>query len=162
MEAIAAEAGVGKAALYRRWPNKEALLVDVLAAVTDTPQPELAGDDLRGDLDELLDTARRRHAGTQVGRLLPRLVGEAVDQPELAALYYDRVIRPRRAQFLEVLRAGQLRGDVALGADLDLAVDLLVGPVIYRLVVCPSARPALTRRDCEQVVDAVLAGLTPR
>jgi AcrR family transcriptional regulator len=162
MESIAGRAGVGKAALYRRWPNKDALLIDVLALVTDTAQPQLGRADLRTDLVALLDTARRRHAATRVGRILPRLVGEAAAEPALAALYYDRVIKPRRQLFIDVLRAGQQRGDVDPGADLELVVDLLVGPVIYRLLVCPAARPALTRRDCERVVDAVLAGLTPR
>ena len=162
MEAIAARAGVGKAALYRRWPNKDALLIDVLAAITDSPDVHHDTGDLRADLVALLDTARRRHASTRVGRLLPRLVGEAASEPRLGALYYDRVIRPRRQHFVDVLRRGQQAGHVDPDADLELIVDLLVGPVIYRLLVCPTARPALTRRDCERVVDAVLVGLVPR
>lgn len=161
MEAVAQRAGVGKAAIYRRWPNSRALVVDALARLTEAPAPVLGGTSVRDDLVALLDTAAQ-HMSHAVGRLLPTLVGEAAADPDLGVLFYDRVIRPRRRRFLEVLARGQDRGEVATEADLDLVVDLMVGPLVYRLVVLPGARPAPTRQDFEHIVDVVLLGLQPR
>src|SRR5215510_2614841 len=53
IEAVAARAGVGKATIYRRWSNKEALLVDAVASVKGEP-PRIAGESVRDDLVTLL------------------------------------------------------------------------------------------------------------
>src|SRR3954470_12330232 len=96
MEAVAARAGVGKATLYRRWSSKEQLVVDAIAQVQETPVP-LRGKSVRDDLVVLVDAVRRKGQHTLAGRILPRLISEAQDFPELMRRYREQVIAPRRA-----------------------------------------------------------------
>lgn len=160
VEAVAALAGVGKATVYRRWPSKEAMVVDAIASVAlSMPQPDSG--DLRRDLVAMLDVIGKKSARGLSDRIMPRLFGEAVSNPELVRRYRERFIEPRRERFRRVLRgaieAGELRADV----DLERAVDLLVGPVIYRKLTMGGGGP-LSRRALYGLVDDVLLGLAPR
>ncbi len=158
MEAVAARAGVGKATLYRRHPGKEQLVVDALAGLAEPVEPP-AGASVRDELVAMLDVVRQR-SGSLSGRIFPRLISEAVDNPELMARYREQVVEPRRARFREVLARAVDAGLVLADADLDHVVDLLLGPVAYRSVLRtdPPVGPDFTAR----VVDDVLQGLTPR
>ena len=157
MEAVAARAGVGKATLYRRHPHKEQLVVDALATLAEAVAP-VAGTP-RDQLVALLEGLQRR-TGSLAGRLFPRLVSEAVDNPQLMALYRQQVVEPRRERFRAVLRRAVELGEVRPDLDVDHAVDLLVGPVAYRslLRTDPPVEPGFAAR----VVDDVLLGLRPR
>ncbi|HEY1486666.1 MAG TPA: TetR/AcrR family transcriptional regulator, partial [Micromonosporaceae bacterium] len=83
MEAVAARAGVGKATIYRRWPNKEALIVHSLAALKG-PLPEIAGESIRDDLLTLLRPMAAAR-DTRAGRIVPCLIPEVQRNPEMAA-----------------------------------------------------------------------------
>ncbi|MEP6462430.1 MAG: TetR/AcrR family transcriptional regulator [Frankiaceae bacterium] len=161
IEAVAARAGVGKATIYRRWSGKDELLIDAVARLTEPVRPALRGN-LRDDLVVLLDALSARSRSSQAARILPRLLGEGVSHPEVLRHYREQVIVPRRKRIAEVLRggiaAGELRAD--LDTDIEFAIDLLVGPVIYRLLTRPDE--ALPADLPERLVDAVLAGLRPR
>lgn len=153
MEAVAARAGVGKATLYRRYPGKEALVVDALATLTDTV-PRVASGGLRDDLVALV-ASTVRVTSSPAGRLLPRLVSAAVDNPGLLERYRQQVITPRRRRFAEVLLAGIGAGDLRADLDVEQTIDLLVGPVLYRSLLRPEEPPL----PAPEVVDAVLAGI---
>ena len=157
MEAVAARAGVGKATLYRRWPSKEQLVVDALATLTEpTERVEHAG--VRDQLVGLLDAVRRR-AGSRAGQIFPRLIGDAVDNPELMRRYRQQVLEPRRRRFIAVLEQGVAEGLVRPDVDLEHAVDLLVGPMAYRNLIRndPPPGPEVAAR----IVDDVLRALAP-
>jgi AcrR family transcriptional regulator len=158
MEAVAARAGVGKATLYRRYPGKEQLVVDALASLAEPVRPA-DGAGVRDQRVALLEGMRRR-SGSLAGRIWPRLVSEAVDNPELMHRYRRQVIEPRRQRFRAVLQRAVDERLVRADVDLDHAVDLLVGPVVYRnlLRTDPPVGPDFVAR----VVDDVLHGLTPR
>ena len=160
VEAVAARAGVGKATIYRRWPNKEALVVDALASVTEPVEP-LADGSVRDNLVRLLDALRHRVEATEPGKVLRSLVGASFTNDELRARYRDRMLLPRRRVLEDVLRAGVDDGTLRPDLDVDRAVDLLVGPVMYRLLLRPEDGP-IPRRWIEQLVDEVLAGLAAR
>jgi AcrR family transcriptional regulator len=157
VEAVAARAGVGKTTIYRRWPDKEEL---VLAAVTALkgPPPEPPGTSVRDDLTYLLRRVGRRHAGGPWPALMSRLMSEAEAHPELAAEAWRRAIGPRRAVLDRVLRRGVADGLIRPDADLELVADMLVAPVLGRV---RPGRPPLTEAQVEVVVDTILAGLRP-
>ncbi len=158
VEAVAARAGVGKATIYRRWANKGALIVDALAAIKE-PLPELPGASVRDALVFYVDRIRRRTSSRE-GRIMACMVGELRRHPELYAAYRDRVIEPRRERVRDVLRRGVASGELRPDLDVELALNVLMGPMLFL---------TMTQHDTElpedlpaQMVDAVLDGLRAR
>jgi AcrR family transcriptional regulator len=157
VDAVAARAGVGKAAIYRRYRDMPDL---VAAAVSELPQLRVAPDtgSARGDAVALLRDFRRaieRFAGmVMVGTML----AEEPHSPELLERFRERVIGPRRALMRAVLARGVQRGELRAGADLELAADMLAGAYFARHL----AGLRLPRDWAERVVDAALDGLAVR
>lgn len=135
MESVAKRAGVGKSALYRRWPSKQEMAMAVLAdhVVPLAVVPDTGS--LRGDVRKSLDALTEWMTDPLLSRILPDLVAEMARNPELAA-FTDTVIgTPRRelarAKLLRAVDRGELRPDV----DLELALDLLAASLYWRLSV---------------------------
>ncbi|MBO2446246.1 TetR/AcrR family transcriptional regulator [Actinomadura barringtoniae] len=125
IEAVAARAGAGKTTIYRRWSNKEALIVDALASVK-APLTRPAGESVREDLLAIARSMRsERHR--QHAKCFWNVVGSAEKHPELYARYREHVIEPRREIMREVLRRGVERGEVRADLDLEVAIAMLTG-----------------------------------
>jgi AcrR family transcriptional regulator len=162
MEAVAARAAVGKATIYRRWPSKESLIIDALAAIKDTPPgqeppPEREpGGSVRDELILYVDRIRRRNT-TPEGRILPAVIAELKRHPELFEQYQERVIEPRRELVRRVLRRGIASGELRPDLDIELAQLMLVGPMLFLTLVEEEGgiAPDLSAR----MVDAALHGL---
>src|ERR1043166_4984722 len=75
IERVAARAGVGKATIYRRWPGKEDLLLDAIAALR-PPLPQPAGESVRDDLIAVLGAMREAVADPRRVREFALLLGE--------------------------------------------------------------------------------------
>ena len=110
IEALAARAGVGKATIYRRWANKEAILVDAVASLKG-PVPEIAGESVQDDLVTLLRPVGRNH-NARAATVLPCLISEFKRSPSLRQVY-EKVLAPRRQLMRDVLRRGIARGRTA-------------------------------------------------
>lgn len=161
MEGVAREAGVGKATVYRRWPGKDALLLDVLAAVDvqdELPSPQ---GDFRTDLLSALETVRRRGLAKRDSAMLRNMLAQMQNSPRLWQAYHDTVIATRRAALTRLLEHGIATGAVRpeLGCDLDLLVDFVVGPLLSRTAFRDSA--PLDDGICERLADLVMHGLAP-
>jgi AcrR family transcriptional regulator len=159
VEGIAAEAGVGKATIYRRWPNKEELLLDVLQRVDEPEPPRLEGsvrDALVAALEYLRQAALARRAHTS----LAMLSTELRSMPALYRRYHQQVIEPRRARMRELLARGVDSGEIRGDVDLDLLGELVLGPMLSRTLLRPDAElddPMLSAT----IVDTVLQGIAP-
>jgi AcrR family transcriptional regulator len=157
MDAIAAEAGVTKPTIYRRWPAKIELAMAALVAYCDASRPVVVGD-TRADL-----TAEMEHFHRAISRpygmsLLGTVLAEEHETPALLAAFREYLVVPRRRTLRSILDAAQARGELRPGADLALAVNLLVGAYYAQyLVGAPFAGDW-----SDNVVDALLAGLLPR
>jgi len=158
IERIARTAGVGKAAIYRRWSNKEELLVDVIRA-TEPQDPPLPGTSMRDDMVTLLEALRRRGLASRSSALLYSVHAQMKSSPKLWAFYHSVVIEPRRRLGLEVLRRGRENGELRAGLDLNLINDLFVGPLLVRSILRPEVD--LPEGLAEDVVDTLLEGLRP-
>lgn len=162
MEGIARTAGVGKATLYRRWPGKEALLLDVLATVDAPSAAAPPGTSFRDDLTAAVESIRERGLARRESLLMSTMLSQAKDNPELWKRYHDTVVASRRETLAKVLLRGVENGDISpgLGGDLELLVDFVTGPMLARAFLRPEAvlSPDLT----EKMVDLLIDGLRPR
>ncbi|MFF0158192.1 TetR/AcrR family transcriptional regulator [Streptomyces sp. NPDC005263] len=158
IERIARTAGVGKAAIYRRWSGKDELFVDVVRT-TEPQDPELPGTSVRDDLVALLEQVRQRGLQTRSSVVLHSVYAQMKSSPKIWAAYHATVIEPRRRIQLEILRRGQRSGQLRADMDVELLNDLIVGPMLLRTVMRPDAD--LPEGLAEQIVDALLEGLRP-
>jgi len=158
IERIARTAGVGKATIYRRWSGKEELFVDVMRAV-EPPDPELPGTSLRDDLLALLESLRQRGLATRSSAMLHNVQVQMKSHPKLWAAYHATVIEPRRRMTFDVLRRAMARGEIRDDIDVELANDLIMGPMLLRAVIRPAG--GLEPELPAQIIDAVLEGLRP-
>jgi AcrR family transcriptional regulator len=132
IEAVAAKAGVGKATIYRRWANKEALLVDAVATLKGDP-PKISGESVRDDLVSLLRPVSTP-SHTRAGKIMPCLLTEMHRSPELYQCF-QKITEPRRELMREVLRRGIRQGELRADLDLDLVLVMLVGPVLAQAMM---------------------------
>ncbi|MGW7266314.1 TetR/AcrR family transcriptional regulator [Streptomyces sp. NPDC054842] len=158
IERVARTAGVGKATIYRRWRGKEELFVDVLRAA-EPPEPELPGTSMRDDLVVLVEALRRRGLVNRSSAILHNVYAQMKSSPRVWAAYHAMVIEPRRRLAFEVLRRGQLSGELRDDVDVELLNDIVVGPMLVRALMRPEAE--LPDGLAERIVDTVLTGLRP-
>jgi AcrR family transcriptional regulator len=160
-ERVARRAGVGKATVYRRYRGRDDLVTAAIQAIhSDLRIPDDTGS-LIGDYGAI--TAQAAADGAQTGMLtfMPRLLAEAANDPAMHALFTEHLVEPRRAVVRAVLERAVARGEIRDDVDLDVAVDLIAGPMVYRLMLGGMDLPRL-REHAGAVLDAALAGLTPR
>jgi AcrR family transcriptional regulator len=135
IEGIAARAGVAKQTIYRWWTSKTAILFDALltdAAEHFTP-PDHGdlGSDLRGHLRQIATFL----TATDAGVVCRALAGQAQHDPEVATRFQSDFVGPQRDRDREPFLRAQRRGELSQAEDIDLAVDQLVGPIYYRVLI---------------------------
>jgi AcrR family transcriptional regulator len=131
VEGVAARAGVGKPAIYRRHADKAALV----AAAIRTQLPDLEAVDLgdtRAELRRAMDEGFPLDAPAYV-RLIGGLIAEEERHPELIAAFRETILLPRREVVMALIRRGQERGDLRRDADPEAALDALAGPLLARV-----------------------------
>jgi AcrR family transcriptional regulator len=134
-EDVAARAGVGKGAIYRRYESKDELVTAAIAALVSEEIVVPDTGSTRGDLLLLMREAVELYRGSLAGRLMPNLIGAIAQKPELARAVREGFLPGRRAALAEVLQRGVERGDLRPDLDYELALDVLGGPLFYRLLV---------------------------
>jgi AcrR family transcriptional regulator len=139
IEQIAKQAGVGKPSIYRRWSSKE----DLIAAAMETLVVEETGwaspEAIKTEspyalVEAAIDSAAATVTTPQYRALVARVFGSAVSHPALMAIYWDRYIAPRRRLAASLLERAQQLGTVAADTDFDVAIDMMVGAVTYRVL----------------------------
>ncbi|MEU3985144.1 TetR-like C-terminal domain-containing protein [Streptomyces sp. NPDC026672] len=156
IEAVARRAGAGKAAVYRRWPSKQAMTVELAAraAVSAVPAPDTG--DLLGDITRfVLDTVDAL-SHPLVSRVVPDLLAEASRNGELADAFLEGIRGPRRESAARMLRRAVERGELPADSDLELGMDFLVSPVYWRLAV---VRGAVGEGYADRVAAKIVAAL---
>jgi AcrR family transcriptional regulator len=154
IEAVAAKAGVGKATIYRRWPNKEALIIDAVAAMKGT-LPEPAGESVRDDL-VMLVKANRSGRARKYGKATVCLLPEFLKDEQLHHMY-QAVIEPRRDVMRGVLRRGVESGELRPDLDIELTLLMIQGPGMMQHML--NWNPHISEDGfAESLIDAVLRG----
>jgi AcrR family transcriptional regulator len=151
IEGIAARAKVAKQTIYRWWASKTDILFDALIADAQEHFAPLDSGDLGRDLRHHLRQLATFLASTDAGAVWRALAGQAQHDPEVARRFHDQVTVPQRSRDRDPLLRAQRRGELPADADLDLAIDQLVGPVYYRALITGQASP-------ESFTDALVRG----
>ncbi|MET9374344.1 TetR/AcrR family transcriptional regulator [Streptomyces sp. NPDC003035] len=155
LEAVAARAGTSKPALRRRWRSRQHLVVDTLAAaIGTTPTPDTGC--THCDLIAGIGTLSQAFTHTVGRRVLPALVADLADDPELESEFLEKFFHVRRASTAEALRRGIQRGDIRRDADIDLLLDMLASTTYYRALF---GHLPVTAALAEDVVEVVLSGV---
>lgn len=157
MTSVARRAGTGKAALYRRWPNQEQMILDLLETLA-VPAAEVddhgsLGADLRAFLDSTGALLRDRALRQIIGELL----AESLRRPALGAALRRSVMASRRETAARMLQRAAARGEIDGSVGAEVALDLLAGPVVVRLF---TSADGLDGDYLEQLHPVLLRALT--
>src|ERR1700684_3458707 len=155
VEAVAARAGVGKATIYRRWPNKEELLLAAFGSLK-SPYPEPAGVSVRDDLVAMLKVMCSDKADPRKARRYALLLGEGEKYTRLMARYKETVVEPRRDIMRAVIRRGIETGELRPDLDVQVAMLTLTGACMAQ---DQSARETLNEEFATRLVDGLLLGV---
>jgi AcrR family transcriptional regulator len=134
IEAIAADAGVGKTTVYRWWPTKAALVADAFSA---SAEAELRFPDT-GDVCRDMSLQMRRLIRifrSDRGKIVAALLAGGQSDPELIEAFRERFLFPRRRQAYRTLQRGIDRGELPPACDFDLILDSLYGPIYMRFLI---------------------------
>ena len=152
IEGIAARARVGKATIYRRWPNKAGVVMDAFLAATAKeiafPNTGSAREDIRRQLRSVVKVLNGPR-----GRTIATLIGVVQSDNELAEAFRTRFVAVRRGEAKAVLQQGIENGEFNPSMDLEAVLDCLYGPIYFRLLI-GHEKPSPKYSD--QLVDLVL------
>lgn len=155
LERVAARAGAGKAAIYRRWPSKVAIAAEAVQKFGMVLTDVADYGTLRDDLQAYLLMLRRALRHRLVRKILPDLYAEASRGSELLPLLKDLSVSRRRGGMSLIDRAIG-RGELPVGIDRDLAMDMIPASLYWGMIV---TRRRITRVQIQRQVDALVAGL---
>ena len=158
VELVAARAGVGKATIYRRWPNKEELLLAALGSLK-SPYPEPQGDSVREDLLAIIEVMCADKADPRKARRYALLLGEGEKYPRLMARYKAEVVEPRRDMIRSVIRRGIGTGELRPDTDVEISMLTLTGAIMAQE---KSLDGKLDGDFAARLVDGLLRGCTAR
>ncbi|BCG57788.1 TetR/AcrR family transcriptional regulator [Paenibacillus sp. URB8-2] len=134
VEKIAERAKVSKATIYKWWPNKAAVVMAgfLFAASARLPIP-----DTGSVFSDILihSTNLAKFLTSREGKVITELIGEGQFDSGLAEAYRAEFFHPRRLEARQLLERGAQRGELIEDLDIPLSIDLLYGPIFYRLLV---------------------------
>jgi AcrR family transcriptional regulator len=158
VDEVARRASVGKATLYRRYPSKDALITAaVRELVSEIAVPDTGS--TAADIGALMRAAVEVYANPAQGGLMSGLIDAMRRDPELARAVRDGFLARRRALLRVTLERGVKRGDLSSELDYELALDVLGGPLFYRLLVTGGP---IDDRLADGVTELILRGFAPR
>lgn len=159
IEAVAARAGVGKATIYRRWSNKQAMLADAVRELKGTP-PEPSGSNVRERILSLLRATAKGH-DARAAKIFPCLVPEVQRSDIAYRVWQEAVVEPRREAARQVLQQAIADGELRADVDVEVALSVLTGTILLNRML--RWNPNLDDDTLpERVVDMVLAGIAAR
>jgi AcrR family transcriptional regulator len=158
IDRVAANAGVGRGAVYRRWRSKAEMVFAAVVHSADLPAPVDSGT-LEGDLVALAERIADLTGTDQARAALAGLVAELAGDPELASALEDRLFAAERRYVALILERARARGELRRGAEPELVRRLLVGPIAFTPPFAPTAQPR--PRDVARLVAAGLLATHP-
>jgi AcrR family transcriptional regulator len=158
IEGVAARAEVGKKTIYRHWSSREALIADAVKRIVNEIRIPDTGS-TKGDLLALMRDAVRVYRDPDNARLMPGLIAAMARSEHIADIVRSGFLADRRQAIAQVLDRAVARGDLRATLDRELALDVLGGPLFYRLLITGGP---IDERLARGVVDLMLNGFAPQ
>lgn len=155
LERVAARAGAGKAAIYRRWPSKRDFASEAVETVARNLSEFPDHGSLNADVMAFLVATRRTLRHRLVRRILPDLFAERMRSGDLSPML-ERLAASRRRRGMELLDRAVARGELRADLDRELALDLIPSALYWRLII--RGKPA-GKAGLERQAHAILAAL---
>jgi AcrR family transcriptional regulator len=155
MERVAAESGVAKTTVYRRWPTKAALCVDLYLDVAGRELRDPDTGDVARDLKAIAQTVVSLQKRTVAGPAFVGLLAEAQIAPQTRTGVLAGFARKRRELTRQVLQRAITRGQLRRDTDVDLVIDVIGGATTFRLL---QGHAPLSKRFTHDLIDLVLTG----
>ena len=155
MERVAAESGVAKTTLYRTWPTKAALCMDLYLDVAGRELRDPDTGDVARDLKTIAETVINLQKRTVAGPAFIGLIAEAQISPDTRSAFLAEFAEKRREITRTILRRAIERGQIRRDTDIDLVIDVIGGATMFRLL---QGHAPLTKRFSDTLVDLVLSG----
>ena len=161
IEGVARHAGVGKQTIYRWWGSRAELILEAFAnhAADMVPTPDRGS--LREDLESFMNAGFKR-LFRDYGAIMRGLMADAVLDPDFNKILREAFILKRRAATRVILERGVERGEISKEADLELMIDMLFGPVWFRLLVQHAKLDAAFARQLVGAVIGAFAAMPAR
>ncbi len=134
IEAVAARAGVGKATVYRWWPNKAELVIAAFASAVENELRFPA----TGPVLESIHQQMKSWVGifrSPLGQIVAAVIGAGQSDPEMLQAFRTHWVEPRRVEARHLLRQAIKNGVIRADLDPDLVLDLFYGPLYLRLLL---------------------------
>lgn len=158
IEGVAGRASVGKATVYRWWPDKGALISDAFASSTTSqlrfPDTGSVYTDMSRQMRQLVKVL-----SSPQGRILAAILAAGQSDKEVIKAFRERFLWPRRQEAYATLRRGIRRGELRKDIDPDLLLDSLYGPIYMRFLI---QHNRLTADFVDRLCALVLGGVRPR
>jgi AcrR family transcriptional regulator len=135
IEAVARRAGVGKTAIYRRWSNKLEMVLEIVSAVAERSVPMPDTGSFESDLQLLMFIVSKAIQHRIASQIIPDLMAEAARNPKIAETLQRALRTHQQAVGEKLVGQAVARGELPAGTDAGLAVDLILGPLYWRLAV---------------------------
>ncbi len=158
IEAIAQKAGVGKMTIYKWWPSKAYVALDAFRKTTNKIVPIPDTGDVERDLAELLRLNMSFYSSS-TGRIFGQFLAESQSDPEFAALFRERFLKPRREAVGEFLDRAMKRGEIDHRLDREVLLDLIFGPMVFRLM---AGHGPLNKTAADAMISTLLRGIGSR
>ncbi len=154
-DAIARRAGVSKATIYKWWPNKSLVALDAyLAGMTEQViMPDTGSAEL--DFAAQLKSVMAFYTSS-LGRLFGQFLAEGQSDPVFLSLFRERFLYARRNAARVMWQRGVDRGEIRKEIDSEIVLDLIYGPMVFRLL---AGHGSLLENESEAIVEAVFNGL---
>jgi AcrR family transcriptional regulator len=159
MERVAADSGVAKTTLYRRWPTKAALCMDLYLDVAARELRDPDTGDVAGDLKAIAERVIRLQKRTVAGPAFIGLIAEAQISPGTRSAFLAEFTEKRRQLTRTVLSRAVQRGQIRRDTDIDLVIDIIGGATTFRLL---QGHAPLTKAFSDALVETVLSGCRPK
>jgi AcrR family transcriptional regulator len=157
VDEIAQVSGVSKATIYKHWTSKDVLCIEAISRLK-CDLPVFDSGNPRADVTDLLRHMAHTKKPEAFSRIWPRVIGYAASNPAFAKAFRARIGEGQHTQLSGLLQSAIEKGELRAGLDLDTALDLLLGPILYRRFMQTTVPPELP----EHVVDSFWRSHAPQ